>query len=102
MWTLIRSISSLAAVGGYDSRSVGRAGVAAERDQQSDSVQREHRGELPAIAATAGMTNSATGRSDPVDRLELLAGHLQPCGGGDAPAPQLGGVELVGVREHPP
>ena len=75
---------------------------AAERDEQPDRVQRQHRGQLPALPAHGGHHEQRDRPLHPVDRVELLAGDRQPCRGGDPPAPQLDRVELVGVREHPP
>ena len=50
----------------------------------------------------AGMTNSATGRSTRSTASSCSPATCSHVGGGDPPAPQLAGVELVGVREHPP
>ena len=100
--TLIRSMSSLAAA----------AGSTAERRSRSSCPPRETNSRIASSESTGVSCQPvpAHGRHDeqrdrpldPVDLVELLAGHLQPCRGGDPPAPQLARVELVGVREHPP
>ena len=83
--TLIRSISSLAAAAGSDRGAQVALELPAEGDEQPDRVQREHRGELPAIPARGGHDEQRDRPFDPVDCVELLAGYLQPCRGGDPP-----------------
>ena len=75
---------------------------AAERDDQPDRVQREHRQQLPALAASHGGHDEHADRPfDFADRFELLVGERQPGRRRDPPAAQVARVELVRVSEHP-
>ena len=74
----------------------------AEGDEQADRVQREHRGQLPPLAAHRRHDEQRHRPFHAGDRFELLARQREPGGGGDPPAAELVRVELVGMREHPP
>ena len=77
--------------------------AASELGDQPDRVEREHRHQLPAVTRPERRHDEHANRPlHGADAAEPFAGERQPAVRADSPAPQVRGVELIGVGEHPP